>query len=358
MKGKIIIGILLVVLVGGGITFGVIQSQKSNNNTSGTNSSSSASTSPKEKLSEKVKVGDYVSYNAGTESTYTSTKEKNGSIDQTFETTGEEVWRVLSIEDDGTINLVSENPIGNDEGEDFSIEGGAGYASFVEELNNACAIYGKGKNAISARSMNLEDIIKLIGLDTFEETYEITLSGSTDEEKIEELIKELASNKEIQGLAKNQNYGTEFTITKTENQYKPSNENKDGYVEGGEQTLKDNYLPSIRIKDELKLEDDVLELLLGNTEPFWIANTAVKKSSTSWSSGEENNCADYYSYYVAPGGSEFDNSVLSSTHMFRSNRSITTTDSVRIKYIRPVVTLDKDTGVIDGNGTKDNPFQI
>ena len=351
MKGKIIAGVLAIVVIGGGIIFGVIQNKSSNSNSSGT------SILGKDSLSSKVKIGDYVSYNAGTENSYTSTKQKNGTNDQTFETTGEEVWRVLSIEDDGTINLVSENPIEDNQKEDFDIEGGAGYINFIDELNSICAIYGKGENAISARSMTYEDIIKVIGFNTFESAYNITLSG-TDDEKIQSLMKEIATNKEIKGIAKNGNYGTEFTLTKKENQYKPSDENKDGHIEGGEQTLKDSYLPSIRIKDDLDPENDILELALGNTHPFWIANTAIRKSSTSWSADEENNCADYYSYYATPGGSSFDNSVLSSTHMYRSNNSLPTTDSVRTKYIRPVVTLNKDTKVDGGTGTKEDPFKI
>ena len=98
MKKKVIISIvailLVVCIVAGTITVMSFRKPKKDNE----------NLMP---LSEKVKIGDYVSYNAGEGNTYTSLESKNGKKDQTFTTTGNEKWRVLSIENDGKYVLKS-----------------------------------------------------------------------------------------------------------------------------------------------------------------------------------------------------------------------------------------------------------
>lgn len=306
------------------------------------------------KLSEQVKVGDYIAYNAGEGNSYTSPKLKNGSQDQTFQTTGEEKWRVLSIKDDGTVTLVSEKPLKNNKEKKFTLYGGAGCLNVVEELNNICAIYGNGEHAISARSIQYEDIIKGIGFDTFESSYNITLSG-TDDEKIKTIIDTIAT-KQVDDNEINVNYGSEFSLSKKENQYKPSDENEEGYIEGGEQTLKDDYIPYIRVEDWFTSEKDVLELLFGTERPetFWIPKTAVRKSYTGWVYSEENNETDYYVYNAYTGDdNNFTNTVVKGEILFSSAKHDGYSES---SLIRPVVVLDKDTKTTGGTGSLDDPF--
>ncbi len=114
-------------------------------------------------IAQYVKVGNYVNYNptisdkSGTQVeasklTYTSptgsgTSHGNGSGDQIFTATADTTkWRVLDIEN-GTVTLISENPITTDAGGNFTMRGAIGYLYAEQELNEICKIYGYGYGA-------------------------------------------------------------------------------------------------------------------------------------------------------------------------------------------------------------------
>ncbi len=160
-------------------------------------------------ISKYVGVGDYVNYNptvsdksgtqveaskltytsptgTGTEhgNGYTSTEEDGG---QKFTATASTKWRVLDI-GNGTVTLISENPITTDAGENFTMNGAIGYLYAEQELNEICKIYGYGYGADTsqvtkynyggptdgeltgeirgsgARSITIEDINKQAGI--------------------------------------------------------------------------------------------------------------------------------------------------------------------------------------------------
>ena len=109
-----------------------------------------------------VKVGDKVTYNTGTKNTTTVKAEKSGySSDQKFET--EELgWRVLGINTNGELELISDKPTNRY----LYLKGEKGYLNAEEVLNNMCnELYGKGEHATGARSLNVEDINKLANYD-------------------------------------------------------------------------------------------------------------------------------------------------------------------------------------------------
>jgi len=131
-------------------------------------------------LKEKynLEIGDYVAYdptkdaegNAITAS-YTSYSYAMASADknegrtsgytenQTYSvsdvTTG---WRVLGFEN-GKVKLISADPIAAA----YNLYGEWGYRDSVEELHAICSIYGNGKGASSAKSIDEEDIYNLSG---------------------------------------------------------------------------------------------------------------------------------------------------------------------------------------------------
>ena len=145
MKKKILNVLLMGILVIGLTGCGKTESEKVNDK----------GNESKELLSSKVKVGDYVSYNAGNDNSYTSSKDKTGfEQDQTFKTTGKEVWRVLSI-DDGIVTLVTENPIKTSTNNNYKFNGGKAYLNIVDELNAISNIYSKGEYATSGPMMIL-----------------------------------------------------------------------------------------------------------------------------------------------------------------------------------------------------------
>ena len=175
MKKKILsIGIIFILLA---MLFILTGCGDSNNNESTMNDKNS--------LASQVKVGDYVSYKAKEGNTYISEQNRNGSKRQEFETTGDEQWRVLSIEDDGTVNLVCDM-LPNDSTQVFSVRGVVGYNNLVDELNNIASIWGNGECAVSARSMTSKDVMKAVGLDKFIKVLNIDSSKyNTDDEKLE-----------------------------------------------------------------------------------------------------------------------------------------------------------------------------
>ena len=73
------------------------------------NGGNGSSKTSKNSLASQVKIGDYVDYKVESGKSYTSSKDKTGyDKDQTFETTGEEKWRVLNINEDGTLQMTNQ----------------------------------------------------------------------------------------------------------------------------------------------------------------------------------------------------------------------------------------------------------
>ncbi len=105
-----------------------------------------------------VKVGDKVSYDEGKDySTTVKTIESGYSHDQTFKTDNLN-WRVLGINTNGELELISDNPTSDT----LYLGGKTGYLNAEDVLNNMCnKLYGQGEHATGARSLNVEDINKL-----------------------------------------------------------------------------------------------------------------------------------------------------------------------------------------------------
>lgn len=122
-----------------------------------------------------VQVGDYINYDpitGATDTSYTSNATSTGwSENQVFNLnsyTGG--WRVLGVEN-GQLQIISENIIGPDSGgytegtqSYYYLDGVTGLRNSITELDNISELYGQGKYAQSARSVNQEDIAKVVGL--------------------------------------------------------------------------------------------------------------------------------------------------------------------------------------------------
>lgn len=113
-----------------------------------------------------LKIGDIIKYDEGKNYTWTTDASKgtggdNNLISKTY-TTEDMEWRVLGINTKGEIELISENPTNSN----LYLKGEDGYIHGEEQLNEMCnSLYGKGKHAIGARSLNTDDINKLTNYD-------------------------------------------------------------------------------------------------------------------------------------------------------------------------------------------------
>lgn len=104
-----------------------------------------------------LQVGDYVKYIPDTVNSYTLSRTYSGyDTDQTISQENL-TWQVLSINDDGTVDLISSTPTtGN-----FYLKGALGYNNGVYLLNDISAkLYSNSSLGVTARSLNIEDIEK------------------------------------------------------------------------------------------------------------------------------------------------------------------------------------------------------
>ena len=120
-------------------------------------------------------IGDYVNYDEGTTGKYTPDTEKGAGTSQiggdgntgyilesTEVTTENLTWRILGVNSNGQLELISTDPTT----QKLYLANAEGYIYAEDNLNNFCnELYGKGKYAESARSLNLEDIDKFSNFD-------------------------------------------------------------------------------------------------------------------------------------------------------------------------------------------------
>lgn len=242
-----------------------------------------------------VKVGDYVDYNPtisdnlGTpvntnKLVYSSPKgdtspmtNGNGNSEQIFTATADIKWRILTVDKENKrVELISENPIDTDNGDEYILEGGIGYLYAEKELNEICKIYGYGYGAdtsldssyivggpfeetvekiekTGARSISIDDINKIAGV------YEDTTDGKM---------------KDVNGSVLDSNYGRTdmlltsvyyptITSTNTENPGTSSDKSTDfkyTFYEYGEDDIKDNV---------------IREMLFNDGVNYWLASRCI-----------------------------------------------------------------------------------
>lgn len=292
----------------------------------------------KNSLVSVAKVGDYVEYKTQAGNTYTAKQENTGSKkEQVFETTGEEKWQILSINDDGTVNLISEEGIATKFEKEFELIGETGFSKGVQELNNIANLYANGEHAVSGRSMKMQDIIDLIGVDNiaklYENQYEKDLSAYTGNEKLEEAYK-----------LEYKEYGKTYTlndVTKTVNRGLKLNSASGKY--GIEDVCNDTT-----IQDLLKIQilEGYQEDIRGAT---WLADEII---DVGIAYGEP-------SYFICGLGMySFDDwcSSIGKVDLYSTDGKAKY--RVNDNFIRPVIILEKDLKVKNGTGTSTDPFVL
>ena len=113
------------------------------------------------KYMDDLQVGDYVAYTPGSEtaSSYSLTAAESGyRSDQTISKPDSLSWRVLSINDDGTVDLISSSLASTNT---FYFQGALGYNNGVYLLNDiADELYSNDSLGATARSLTIEDVEK------------------------------------------------------------------------------------------------------------------------------------------------------------------------------------------------------
>ena len=170
-----------------------------------------------------LNIGDYINYNPGTEASYTS--EVGITQNQSYTTNGpnwsgtiqdfpgykasdyqaalddpENInkknygngaerktysasqasnvkWQVIGADEETGDILIFAN---NNVGDNLQLQGITGYLHGVDELNNACNVYGQGKGATGGRSLTFDDTNKLLGRDNTRTNQKWTLKWTKD----------------------------------------------------------------------------------------------------------------------------------------------------------------------------------
>lgn len=133
---------------------------------------------------DHLHIGDYVNYKNPTSGTYTITAEKSGmniktlsnpalqNMSQTYDVSKNQLnWRVLGIDKEtGGIKLIAGSPMKRNEVEGIKdpylyLKGAEAYVYGPEEMDKVCELY-KNEYAVKARSVKIEDINEVIGIQT------------------------------------------------------------------------------------------------------------------------------------------------------------------------------------------------
>ena len=188
-------------------------------------------------------------------------------------------WRVLSVNSDGTVNLIANRNTGFE----VSISGINGYTNGVKALNEICSkLYGNleinGEKVISARSANLEDFYNV--------TYKVNKTY-TNKKKIQPYINTLDVAND--GFSKEQisNY---IDVSNTS-----------GTQSSNTQMLLANTAPTIKTID--KTTEKPAKSMMNTGNNYWLA---TRTASWGWNSQteqtEENANEKYYIRYVRTDG--------------------------------------------------------
>ena len=169
-----------------------------------------------------LNIGDYINYNPGTEASYTSevgigqtstyttngpdwsgetqnfpgckasdyqaaldnpeNSDKknygNGAVLKTYlaSQASSVKWQVIGADEEtGELLIFANNKVN-----DLQLKGITGYLHGVDELNNACNVYGQGKGATGGRSLKFDDTNKLLGMDNTRRNEKYTFSWKTN----------------------------------------------------------------------------------------------------------------------------------------------------------------------------------
>ena len=150
----IIIIVLLILAIVGFVLWRFVFSNQSNNNE---NTIQNQNVNPPSNTSNPIQVGDYVDYVPDNASNYLLTEKTTGSIDNNEAGIEQEElrWRILSINDDGTVDIISEEPISTE----VYFKGVSGFNNAVYLINDLCEKqYSNEELGATARSLSLVDL--------------------------------------------------------------------------------------------------------------------------------------------------------------------------------------------------------
>ena len=291
-----------------------------------------------------LKVGDYVSYTPDTATTaYSLPSTVSGySSDQTISQEKDLKWQIFSINDDGTIDLISSTSTSSE----VYLTNAVGYNNGVFVLNDICSkLYANNElNAIS-RSIKQEDITDKMNStgkqaqaenENSADTYTYTDSRYTYYPLL---------------CARENGVGINTTIVKTDgigisdSYYTTST--TEGYGSAESLTIKKKNFTILLENVNIYFDDDVIKNLFFSSGNYWIASRST--NNNTFSSGNK-----YPSFSIK--GFRGTRGMINQRLFDYSNT--TGTSSNISNLIRPIVELDSNIILYGGDGTEEHPYQL
>ncbi len=286
-----------------------------------------------EKLADKVKVGDYVSYTpdtvSNTDTKYTTLISNlvtySGSAANTASTLIQEKdlkWRVLDVQN-GQVRLISETPTTSK----IELYGYNGYNNAVKLLDDTCStLYNNSKLASKVQNLKIEDITKYM---TTQPTLDTATYSPANKYYPEMLLKE-------KGQTVNGTTGTELDLSE---QTEFINQTTKPQVSSW--TLKQTYWSQIMNSTDSFKNNEYYKLFINNGSnysTYWMSSRCVCADSNIASFRIRRvNSGDVDVYFLYQSG-DYENS---GDYAFR-----------------PVITLNSNVQVTSGNGTAEQAYVI
>ena len=292
---------------------------------------------------ENLKVGDYVSYTPDTSEAYPLPTTVSGyTNNQSIEQDRSLLWQILSVNNDGTVDLISSKPTNTN----VFFEGALGYNNGVYLLNDICANqYSNKELGITARSITKDDIEKRLnktGIDAKDNFYSSdnikngeTNTYTKDDNRYYPNLYAYENGSGIDTIETKKD-----GIERSENYY--MNTTTETFSKANEfLTVTQNYYFFHNLKSLNYFDDtDFMELIFGLEEGlnYWLASRFYI-------------CNEFQANFGISYVSE-DNFV--NYTLFRSN----TAEDPHNNKIRPVVRLRADIQIYGGDGSKEHPYKL
>ena len=239
------------------------------------------------KISDYVKIGDYVEYTPQSEITAYTVESRYSGYDDDQELTQDNLkWRVLNINEDGTIDLISDGATSKE----VDLKGSLGYNNGVYLLNDYCkTLYSNSSIGATARSLNIEDIQDKMDLSVWDyHNYNgdgTTKTYETNKNYPYQWEQEKTEKSKIDGNLINGTLGQSEQKELTEEKYSEATTSIE--VEGTDwsrsaEKMKSNFKEA-DTRDETKANSMYYELLCNNGNLcYWLASRYANPDFSSY----------------------------------------------------------------------------
>ena len=289
------------------------------------------------KISDYVKIGDYVEYTPQSEITAYTVESKYSGYNEDLQNIQNNLkWRVLNVNEDGTIDLISDDVCGY-----LRLSGALGYNNGVYLLNDYCkTLYSNSSIGATARSLNIEDIQDKMDLSVWDYHNDVYYGDvetfETNKKYPYQWTQEKTEKSKIDGNLINGTLGQSEQKELTEETYSEATTSIEVEIKSWDRSsekMKSNFKEA-DTRDKTKSNSMYYELLLyiNNKYPFYWLATRV---TSDWN----HNSVAFGLYSV-----DYENGIIDST-LFKSDEGDGEWEYT--KRLLPVVSLPSNIINID-----------